>query len=179
MEKPAGYKQTPLKQYDKSDMRYLILLLSVFIFACAGTKEPVKDTPPLEEKSRYDETFDPLSLNDDDIVIAPQSKIAPPANNNNAPQITNTESSKRQINGFRVQILATSNIETASLTEQEAADRFDKLGHKTYLLFEAPLYKLRLGDCKTRQEAEQLREQALNFGYSGAFIVKTKITAEP
>jgi hypothetical protein len=160
-------------------MRYFILLLAMIIVGCAGTKEPVKDALPPEEKSLYDESFDPMSLNDDDIVINPQSKNTAPASDNNSALPVKNENIRRQMSGFRVQILATSNIETASLTEQEASDRFDKLGQKTYLLFEAPLYKIRLGDCKTRQEAEQLREQALNFGYSGAFIVKTKITVEP
>ena len=34
---------------------------------CAGTREPVKEEPVKETKPQYDESFDPLSLNDDDI----------------------------------------------------------------------------------------------------------------
>jgi hypothetical protein len=159
-------------------LKYSIPVLILFIAGCAGTKKPEQKAPPPETKSPYDESFDPLSLNDDDIKIGPQTEPGREQENIDTSQQTENSPMRRQVSGFRVQILATSNIETASLTEQEATDRFGRLGHNTYLLFEAPLWKLRLGDCATRQEAEQLREQALNFGYSGAFIVKTKIMVE-
>jgi hypothetical protein len=159
-------------------MKYISLLLTLLVLACAGTKEPVKKTIDKIPESKYDESFDPLSLNDDDIVInSEKSTIA----TQDKPENTETilvAKKKREVNGFRVQILATSNIETASLTEQEATDRFDKLEQNTYLLFEAPLYKVRIGDCLKRNEAEDLRELALSFGYTGAFIVKTKVISE-
>ncbi|TFH01657.1 MAG: SPOR domain-containing protein [Calditrichales bacterium] len=81
----------------------------------------------------------------------------------------------KEVNGYRVQILATKNIETASLYEQEATERLQGYDHKTYLIFEAPLYKIRVGDCKTRLEAESVREIMEDYGYRETFIVKSKI----
>jgi hypothetical protein len=159
-------------------MKYISLLLTVIMLACAGTKEPVKKTTDTVPESKYDESFDPQSLNDDDIVINSEKSTTVTQNNAEDTAIIAVEKKKREVNGFRVQILATSNIETASLTEQEATDRFDKLEQNTYLLFEAPLYKVRIGDCLKRNEAEELREMALSFGYTGAFIVKTKVISE-
>ena len=159
-------------------MKYTSLLLTILMLACAGTKEPVKKTIDSVPTSKYDESFDPLSLNDDDIVINSEKSTTVTQNKAEDSATIEVEKKKREVNGFRVQILATSNIETASLTEQEATDRFDKLEQNTYLLFEAPLYKVRIGDCLKRKEAGELREMALSLGYTGAFIVKTKVISE-
>lgn len=161
-------------------MRYLSLLTLIVIMGCAGTKETVTKPPEPKNTGTYDESFDPMSLNDDDIVIGPETSANQTASTGPAKEtvVDAKDPRKKEINGFRVQLLATSNIETASLSEQEATDRFDKLGHHTYLLFEAPLYKVRIGDCRTRELAETLRELAIDNGYNGAFIVKTKVIVE-
>lgn len=155
-------------------MRYILLLPFIFFIACAGPKETAKVEKPLEKKAAYDESFDPLSLDDDDINIEPKSTVETGIN---APASTNEneEIPFQEINGYRIQILATDNIETASLVEQEATDRFARDGHKVYLIFEAPLYKIRVGDCKERLAAEELRDSAKQYGYQGAFIVKSKV----
>ena len=154
-------------------MKYLIIFSSIFLLACAGRKEVLKEEPDTEIVLAYDESFDPLSLEDDDILIDIESNSM--ADSGFTSEISRDAFAIKEVNGFRVQILATNKIETASLVEQEAADRFELDGHKTYLLFEAPLYKIRVGDCETRQEAESLRELAKKYGYREAFPVKTKI----
>jgi hypothetical protein len=140
---------------------------------CAGTKETVKEEPVVKTKPQFDESFDPLSLNDDDIIIA--GAMVEKSNPENPVVVVDEKTIPQEVNGFRVQILATKNIETASLFEQEATERFESLEHKTYLIFEAPLYKIRVGDCKERADAENLREIAKQYGYREAFIVKCKI----
>jgi len=162
-----------------------IAVIGLFLLAaCAGTRETVpEEKPKTTGATPYDESFDPRSLNDDDIVVGPSSS----ASNTSSGAVVvageqrNSEEQTRtkEVNGFRVQILATNNIETASLVEQEATDRFEALGHKTYLLFETPLYKIRVGDCENRPDAEMLRDLAIENGYTGAFIVKSKITVQP
>ena len=146
----------------------------IFFIGCAGTKEVIQKEQPKQDINQYDESFDPLTLNDDDIIIVGVDNT--PLNDNTG---ENYEGDKlttlKEITGFRVQILATKNIETASLFEQEASERFKNLDQKTYLIFEAPLYKIRVGDCKERLQAEELRDAAVQYGYREAFIVKTKI----
>jgi hypothetical protein len=155
-------------------MKFWILAGTLFFISCAGTKEAVQDDTPKQDVYPYDESFDPLLLNDDDIVIAGEENTQ--VNNN---PVNDPESEKltalKEITGYRVQILATKNIETASLFEQEASERFKNLDQKTYLIFEAPLYKIRVGDCKERLQAEELRDIAMQYGYRESFIVKTKI----
>jgi hypothetical protein len=155
-------------------MKYLLIISIIFFISCAATKETVKEEIPEQKKAEFDESFDPMSLNDDDIIIDGQSKIE--ANLATADiNGVNQELPFQEVDGFRVQILATDNIETASLVEQEATDRFERGGHKIYLIFEAPLYKIRVGDLKERFNAEELRDLAKQYGYKGAFIVKSKV----
>jgi len=156
----------------------------IFLAACAGTRETVTEEKPSENKKfLYDESFDPRSLDDDDIVIGPAEQIEAGAEGSTIaekdPETTEDQARLKEVNGFRVQILATNNIETASLVEQEASDRFESNGHKTYLLFETPLYKIRIGDCENRADAEVLRDLAIENGYTGAFIVKSKVVLQP
>lgn len=153
-------------------IRYFLILLPLIYLGCAGTKTTVKEESTPAKTSKYDESFDPLSLDDDDIVIA-STKVSHSTKPDEIKD--NSVAIPREINGFRVQILATKNIETASLFEQEASERFQSQDYKTYLIFEAPLYKIRVGDCKMRSEAENLRDLATGYGYRESFIVKSKI----
>lgn len=156
----------------------------VLVTACAGTRETVpEEKPKTADETPYDESFDPRSLDDDDIVVGPGKSAgavtAGAVSTAGESGAAGEEARVKEINGFRVQILATNNIETASLVEQEASDRFESRGYKTYLLFETPLYKIRIGDCEKRSEAEELRDLAIGNGYTGAFIVKSKVTVQP
>ena len=167
-----------------SYLQTVTMLGLIFFAACAGTRETVTEEKPSDNKKFiYDESFDPRSLDDDDIVIGPAEQIeggsAGSTIAENDPKTTEDQDRVREVNGFRVQILATNNIETASLVEQEASDRFESKGFKTYLLFETPLYKIRIGDCENRSDAEVLRDLAIDNGYTGAFIVKSKIVLQP
>jgi hypothetical protein len=174
MEKQAGCKQKVSLRY-RIDMKIVIFVMAIIIAACSGSRETVKKDEGVSQGT-YDESFDPLSLNDNDIVILPEEGGT--ADQNNSADDSGTSSGRiSEVNGFRVQILATNNLEKASLVEQEAAERFSRDGHETYLVFEAPLYKIRIGDCTERQNAEAIRDLAKTFGYNGAFIVKSKVVS--
>lgn len=154
-------------------MKYYILILAFILAACGASKKTVKDDSGKSGQVAFNESFDPLSLNDDDLVIEARNagkKEVKDAAKNNA-----TILPVKEMDGYRVQIVATKNIETASLIEQEATDQFLEKQQKIYLIFEAPLYKVRIGDFTDRDEAEQVQSLARSIGYREAFIVKTKV----
>jgi uncharacterized protein YcfL len=157
-------------------MKTLLSLLILFsLMACSSSEQMVvKDEP--KKANPYDESFDPNSLNDDDIVVGKyatsQAVTNTPAGNLNSPL---EETLYSEVKGFRVQIIATKSIETATLAEQEAKELFEGMNQKTYLIFDAPLYKLRVGDATTRDAAEEIRDVAKDYGYREAFIVPTKV----
>ena len=139
---------------------------------CTASKSTTKITK--QSDRQYDESFDPLTLQDDDIefpAIVKKEKV-----NNTPISNQNPQENRKEINGYRVQIIATQNLEKASLLEEEAKSQFSINNHQTYLVFEAPLYKIRIGDFTSRNEAEELKVQALKYGYREAFIVRTKVS---
>lgn len=163
-------------------MRLLFLMAFVILIsACAGPQVAVeKHSVPEKTKmpAKYDESFDPTTLNDEDIHIPlendqpiKQETVNQPMQNNQSA----TDLVKKEINGFRVQILATRDFERATVVEELAREQFLSHNQNTYHIFETPLYKIRIGDCKDRKQAEELRDLANELGYKEAFIVRTKV----
>lgn len=155
----------------------LMLTLLVLIAACSPSKKLVHTETPAENqnKSKYDESFDPLSLNDDDIII--QAKTEAEVLEKDKTENKAVEKAKilREIDGYRVQLLATRSIESATLVKQRAEEQFREYNHKVYWSFEAPFYKVRIGDVLTRTEAEAIRDLARSLGYDQAFPVRSKV----
>ena len=158
-------------------MKYLIIsIIVLFLAGCSGSKSVKK--PDTQPETKYDESFDPMTLNDNDIVFPSITKNIN-ANKDSSIAANDKQDIQKEVNGFRVQIIATQDLEKATLLEEEAKSQFATSGHKTYLVFEAPLYKIRLGDFTTRNQAEDLKIQALRYGYRESFIVRTKVTISP
>lgn len=74
--------------------------------------------------------------------------------------------------GYRVQIMAMSSKEGALAEAQKAADLLNVPGYVEQI---GGLWKVRIGNAKTRAEAETLRDYARNNGYMDAWIVETEI----
>lgn len=155
-------------------MKYLLVVVGLFLVGCTGSKSVTKQDSHSDTK--YDESFDPLTLDDNDIefpsILTDVNTKDNDTSLNNKDDIT---AFQKEVNGFRVQIIATQDLEKATLLEEEAKSQFSINGNKTYLVFEAPLYKIRLGDFTTRNQADELKIQALKYGYREAFIVRSKV----
>jgi len=155
-------------------MKYLLVVVGLFLVGCTGSKSVTKQDDHSDNK--YDESFDPLTLDDNDIEFP--STLTDVNTKDNDISLNNNDNIpgfQKEVNGFRVQIIATQDLEKATLLEEDAKSQFSKNGNKTYLVFEAPLYKIRLGDFTTRNQADELKIQALKYGYREAFIVRTKV----
>lgn len=77
-----------------------------------------------------------------------------------------------QTPGYRVQIFASSDRTKAESAAAEARQRFSE---PVYIEFETPLYKVRVGDCATRHEADLLKEKAGTQGYDGAWVAESQV----
>ncbi|MCD4692438.1 MAG: SPOR domain-containing protein [Calditrichales bacterium] len=162
-------------------MKKLIMFLVVIslIAGCAASKKTItEDAGQAEKKNLYDESFDPLSLNDDDIeVTKTKTSTSKPSPTEEDKTLFNIDKplNAKEVDGFRVQVLASASIESSTFTQQKAADQFRTMNCTAYLIFEAPLYKVRVGDALNRQEAEEILNCAKDFGYNQAFIVRSKV----
>ncbi len=76
--------------------------------------------------------------------------------------------------GYRVQLFATTD---AALAEARATELRELFEEAIYVEAEGPLYKVRVGDCGSRDEAAELRRRALGLGLEDAFIVDTRVRA--
>ena len=74
--------------------------------------------------------------------------------------------------GYRLQIFESSSVEETNRTLQ----KFERsLKDSIYMVFEAPLYKLRLGNFITKKEAEKQKENLNKKGYKNIWIVRSRI----
>jgi len=80
--------------------------------------------------------------------------------------------SSRLVDGFRIQLLATRDESEARRARDDARSSFPE---NSYLLYDNPYYKLRLGDCLTRPAADSLQQRAISKGFSGAWIVRSQV----
>lgn len=117
--------------------------------------------PPIEEE--------PIPLPTEEVAVAPITPPPKPV----APVVPAPSVAPKAIYGFRVQIFASSTERNALRVADDARSSF---GGRVYIEHVPPYYKVRIGDCLTREEAEVLKNRALSFGYRKAFVVETMIT---
>ncbi len=163
-----------------------LLFLAAILASCGASRQgTARSTEPIietTETTRIDESFDPVMLQDEDINFPertiPQQQAETPILANGIIETEEVEPN-RVIDGFRVQIFATQNIENATLQKKEAEFVFLGDSVAVYIDFDSPMYKIRVGDCLNRAEAENLREIARKHGYPTSFIVRTKVNTIP
>jgi cell division septation protein DedD len=161
-----------------------VLLLAIALAGIGCAQKPVPRVPPEiptalpseEEAQRVRETTRetiPLlpqgerGLGGEDLPPPPadttQAAVAPePA----APAEAQTRY------GYRVQLFATSREDLARQRAEEYQKLFEE---KVYVEYEGLLYKVRVGDCLSHEEASALRRKAVGLGHTGAFTVDTQV----
>jgi len=77
--------------------------------------------------------------------------------------------------GYRVQVLATRYFERA---ERLAVIMKNTVSDSVYVDFEAPNYKVRIGDFIDRNSAESLQQELVQMGYNSAWILHARINSQ-
>ena len=153
----------------------IVLLLS----GCGSSGSSQKDAaPPPEEReqrvplSRYEKTFNPSAYDDEIAEIQrrhglEQERSA--AENKHDSVIVESEFSQ----GYRIQIYATGNIDEANAMRMTAAQRITD--DSLYVMFDPPVYKVRIGDFRTRAEANIRLGAVVALGFADAWVVVDRI----
>jgi len=137
--------------------------------------------PALPEAARedsirvaQDESFDPLSVREDDLMKLPESRLKSSGETGRGKSAEESMAGKatREAAGFRVQLIATDAEMQARSLEQQALLDFPE---SVYLVFDPPNYKVRVGDCLTRANANDLRDRAVKMGYGNAWVVQCRV----
>ncbi len=115
--------------------------------------------------------FDPNKLKDPE---PKWPKIINPINSKNLSNqdSTSLDSASIIVEGFRIQLFATRDRFNAEKFQIDFGKIYDK---KIYVIFEAPNYKVRIGNFIDRNRAEKVRSEFSKKGYPSAWIIRTKI----
>jgi len=137
-------------------MNYICLLMVLSLGFSQDQKKVNFDPDKLKDpEPRWPKVVSPFSLD---------TKELKPAGNSDSSQVI--------IEGFRVQVVATSSQENADRLRDELAIEY---GKDIYIVFEAPNYKVRIGNFIDRRLAEKLRLELINKGYPSSWIIRTRI----
>jgi hypothetical protein len=157
-----------------------VVQLTWGVSSCLSPKTvSLRENPPStaapESRVKQDESLDPLTLKGEDMLQIPVSPLRTPATNPTDQDETHLKTGSGKVTeeqGFRVQLFASGEEKEARSYEERALLLFNE---NVYLTFEIPTYKVRLGDCRTRSEANILRQEAENKGFTGAWVVRCRV----
>lgn len=88
-------------------------------------------------------------------------------------QTTNNKKIIGTEDGFRVQIVATDDLDEANRINMQIATLIPN--QRTYVNFEPPFYKVKLGDFKENSEANDMRFRLSQLGFTESKVVRETI----
>ena len=84
-----------------------------------------------------------------------------------------TRDSRRSMPGFRIQVINSTDRNKVFSVKARIYQQFPEL--KPYLMYQAPNYKLKVGNFKTQEEAEDYQKQLSRLFPTGLYIVRDVI----
>jgi hypothetical protein len=162
------------------------LIVTLFCFGC-GTSEGSVQVSREKSKERkaplseYEATLNPVDFEKgadvraekvSEKTPAPPLPVAPAA----LVQDTLKDSTKVQeevVQGFRIQIFSSSNMDEAGAMKLLTQQKFPE--DSIYIVFDSPVYKVRVGDYTSRYDAGQRLSRFVDLGYRDAWIVPDRV----
>ena len=80
---------------------------------------------------------------------------------------------RRPTKGYRIQVLNTTDRTQALAAKSKLLSVYPE--HKTYLMYQAPYFKLRIGNFVERAEADVLKKELAKLFPAGVFIIPSDI----
>jgi hypothetical protein len=90
---------------------------------------------------------------------------------------TSMMTSSGQYKGYRIQIISTSDRTKAFNIKAELLSKYPE--HKAYTIFQAPSFRVRIGNFLKREDADKFRKQLIKDYPNGVFIVPDVIDYIP
>ncbi len=158
----------------------LAVMLCWCLAGCAGShqaetqetsNQPAKKelAAPLAE---YEATLNPSDYDQDiEIVKKAQAEAKAPAPLELPQDSTVVQEDVTQ--GYRIQIFSSPNIDDANAARTNALVQFPS--DSIYIVYDPPVYKVRVGDFITRYQADQRMPDFVEKGYKDAWIVPDRV----
>ena len=138
--------------------------------------------PLLAQKTgvELDESFDPLDLYEPSLPILDGSMIHEIITDIKEPSAVDRvdRDSARVVEkmGWKVQLYSSTDFYQADTLFFKAIDDF--IDQAVVKEFNSPYYKIRVGNCTTREQAEELLDRAIDLRYRDAWIIRTPVKTE-
>ncbi|NIA23084.1 MAG: hypothetical protein GWP03_02820 [Proteobacteria bacterium] len=147
---------------------FAIVTLLLILASCAPKNQK------REEVTADTTTYKPIIMEEstEDTTTADITGMSASTDTTNSAVDTTTIVTQTTKSGYRVQVFATFSEEKADMIANKVRERTTE---PVYVEYIAPYYKVRVGDCTTRDEAESLKSNLYGLGYSDAFIVRDTI----
>ena len=88
-----------------------------------------------------------------------------------------TRNSRRSAPGYRIQVISTNDRTKAMAAKTKIYQRFPEL--KAYLMYQAPFFKLKVGNFTEREEAESYLQDILQLFPTGVYVVRDIVEVKP
>jgi len=153
--------------------------LAIIIHGCAP-REVIKETPEdrfADALHEYEREFDPSQYNAPFQLREEENERSDVERGHLLLPDPEETATTEFMQGFRIQLYSSSDMETVQEVMHVADSLFTD--HWTYVVYEAPFYKVRLGDFHTRLMANRALSQVIAVGFRDAWIVPDRIIKDP
>jgi hypothetical protein len=167
-----------LRNNSKIGPAVLFLSVVMLLAGCAGSKQPSRTETPKgtlgEFLAKYEPTFHPSDYKLDFKIIKAEEAQQFEALHS---ATVYTTAVPETIPGFRIQVLLTQEIDEANTTLANLEQQFPE--ESAYMAYDAPYYKIRVGNFPERATANALLKRLVGFGYKEAWIVPENVLKNP
>jgi hypothetical protein len=124
--------------------------------------------------NKYEPEFNPSDYDADVSIVRQEEKAQ-----REAIQIAavTTVAIPETIPGFRVQVLFTQDIEQADSAKDDLANLVPE--EWVYVVYDAPYYRVRVGNYTNRSAASQMLSKLIKLGYKDAWVVPDNVVENP
>ena len=167
-------------------LNFLFLLILSFMLISCSSSAKISNEDKTREKTNKKISTEKIK---EDFIITPyrtKIKVKPNTNttlpshlniwygyNDDISNSTDSSNVFEKVNGFRVQILSTDNLEQARRMKYRVLSKINQ--KHVYILFDPPFYNVQIGDFTVHSLAEDLNLKLEQLGYSNVRIVREKI----
>ena len=152
---------------------FTFIAVCALLIGCGGSKELEKPRPtsPNSELNKYEAEFRPSDYDMDVKVFF--SELRREKERKSIPSEPAATEAPIVVPGFRVQLLATGEIDEANAKKAEVEAAFP--GEWFYIAYDPPTYKLRAGNFLNRTDADMYAKLLSEKGFPDAWIVPERV----
>ncbi len=163
----------------KATLYYQFVILVFILAGCTSQRFAEKEKPKTEvpkdkfSLAQFEKTFNPADY-DREVNIVQRIDTA---DKNKLPPLEIPKDTliikEEAVQGFRIQVFSSSGVDEANLVKNLVQEKF--VHDTVYVEYDAPVYKVRVGDFINRYEANQRLPEFVEKGYRDAWIVPDRV----